>query len=89
MRWAWLGFVCLLLGSCSLETRKRGQSCQRTAQCALGLACVAARCTTDLSSIAEQNTVPNLGAGAGGEAGSEAGTVSSAGSSGGAGDANP
>jgi len=58
----------LLFVGCSLELAERGQKCQRTAQCALGLACVAGRCTKDLRAIAEQNTVPNLNAGTGGNA---------------------
>lgn len=62
-----LALLCVLglwLGSCSLATRQRGQSCQRTAQCALGLACVAGRCSRDLRPIAEQSSVPDLSAGA-------------------------
>jgi hypothetical protein len=80
MRLIWL--VCAWLVGCSLETAERGQACQRTAQCALGLACVRARCTTDLRSVAEGNTVPNLGGGAGGagEAGAAGDAAGAAGS---------
>ncbi|HTU63704.1 MAG TPA: hypothetical protein VMF89_34810 [Polyangiales bacterium] len=87
MRSAWLCCLVLLTG-CSLETAGRGQRCQRTAQCALGFACVEGRCSTDLRSIAEGNTVPNLNAGTGGAAGAsgaagEAGSVSDSAGAGG------
>ena len=81
MRSAWLCFA-FLVAACSLETKGRGEKCQRTAQCALGLACVAARCTTDLRAVAEQNTVPNLNAGAG-ASGAAAGENGGAGAAGG------
>jgi hypothetical protein len=78
MRACWLCFA-LCLAACSYETRQRGQSCQRTAQCALGLGCVAGRCTTNLAPVAEGNTVPSLGAGTGGAAAGESGNAGGAG----------
>ena len=65
MRALWL-CCAVSLASCSLQTKGRGEPCQRTAQCSLGLACVEGRCTKDLRAVAEENTVPDLSAGAGG-----------------------
>ena len=63
MRALLVGCLCLLSTACSLDVRGRGQSCQRTAQCALGLACVEGTCSKDLGPIADQSTVPDLGGG--------------------------
>lgn len=52
--------ACLLLGACSVPMRGRGQSCQRTAQCKLGLACVEGKCSKDLGPIVDQSSVPDL-----------------------------
>ena len=70
MKAAWL-LVCAgwLGAACSLEPVKSGGACQRSTQCAAGLACVAGKCGKDLSSIAAHNTVPMLGNSAGSAAG--------------------
>jgi hypothetical protein len=62
----WLLLLGLASSSCSLETVKAGGACQRSTQCAEGLACVNGRCSQDLSSIAATNTVPMYGGGSGG-----------------------
>ena len=67
-----LACLCLLVG-CSLEQGKSGDRCQRSTQCAPGLACVSGKCGKDLSSIAATNTVPML-RGSAGAAGSATGT---------------
>ena len=46
--------------SCSVEEGKPGDSCVRTSQCQFLLACVEGVCSDDLSSVAEQSTVPEL-----------------------------
>ncbi|MEY4578368.1 MAG: hypothetical protein RL701_3071 [Pseudomonadota bacterium] len=70
--------------ACSLPPAQKGAKCQRTTQCAEGLACVSGRCGNDLSAIAATNTVPMLGeaGGAMGGSGAVGGTGTVAGSSG-------
>jgi hypothetical protein len=47
--------------SCSSNTgAARGEACTRSLECVAGLACVKGTCGTDLSSIADMNTVPQL-----------------------------
>jgi hypothetical protein len=52
---------CVLAAGCSLPEGKRGESCERSAQCADGLVCVEHRCGTNLDAVAEGSTVPDLG----------------------------
>lgn len=56
-----------LLSACSVAVGHQGDACQRSTQCAPGLACVSNKCSSDLSSVAAHNTVPQLGAGSGGQ----------------------
>jgi hypothetical protein len=61
------------LGACSsLPAGGKGDTCERSAQCAERLACVQHKCSNDLKAIADQNMVPDLGNG------SEAGVESAA-----------
>lgn len=83
MRWL-LSVACCVLCGCSLATGKSGASCERSTQCAPGLACVSGKCGKDLSAIAATNTVPMLGAGTGAARGGSggAGAYEAAGSGG-------
>lgn len=58
-------FRALLLGctlwGCDLDAgATEGESCVRTSQCQMLLACVEGVCTRDLDSVAEQSSVPEL-----------------------------
>lgn len=56
-----LGALLAAVAGCSLETGKAGGACERSTQCAAGLACVKGKCGKDLRSVSEMNTVPTLG----------------------------
>ena len=77
-----LAAVVTVLAGCSLEPVKSGGRCQRSTQCDPGLGCVEGKCSKDLAAIAETNTIPMFGAGAGGGAAGAGGQTAGAGGGG-------
>lgn len=87
----WLGLAFLaLVGGCAREfgVAERGERCVRSTECVIGLACVADRCTDDLSGLEggtlppvpvdagpEPDAGPELDAGPGVDAGPDAGPM--------------
>src|SRR4051794_7294712 len=60
-RVTWACWALAALGGCSLEPVQAGAACERSAQCAGGLACVEHKCTSDIKSVADQSMVPDFG----------------------------
>ena len=56
--WLLVGVVGLV--GCELALKEAGGKCNRSAQCAPGLACVEGRCSDDLSALGDLATVPDL-----------------------------
>ncbi len=59
-----LGLVVLVAfwaSGCSLPVLQKGDSCERSAECAEGLACVKSKCSSNLQSIADKSMAANLG----------------------------
>jgi hypothetical protein len=71
-----LSTLCALWG-CTLETGSAGETCKRSSQCQAGLGCVRGKCSKDLRPIADESTVPDLGAGMS-QAATEAGVTPAA-----------
>ena len=51
------------LVACDLEAGAEGETCVRTSQCEMLLACVDGVCTSELDSVADQSTIPDLAQG--------------------------
>lgn len=60
-RWAW--WLTVFLGSiagCTAKPAGAGESCTRSSQCKVGLACIEGRCSSDLDALQNQSMVPML-----------------------------
>jgi len=52
--------LCGLVAACSVEEAGAGADCVRSTECGMGLVCIDAVCTDDLSSTADLSEVPML-----------------------------
>jgi hypothetical protein len=60
-RWAWWLTVFLGAGAgCTAKPADAGESCTRSSQCKVGLACIEGRCSNDLDALQNQSMVPML-----------------------------
>jgi hypothetical protein len=56
----WLTLFLGAAAACTSKPVGPGESCTRSSQCKLGLACIEGRCSDDLDALRGQSTVPML-----------------------------